>query len=109
MQTGEPNDANDPNAEVLEFKGAKRTAVDDFEREYLVRIMTKTGGNLTTAASLTLTPAFAAVEALEDFAEDIQHPDAAALMDLLRSLRTTTAAQAGHTSVLTLFARANAA
>ncbi|MBX3226861.1 MAG: sigma 54-interacting transcriptional regulator [Labilithrix sp.] len=44
--------APDAEGEVLEFKGAKRTAVDDFERDYLMRLMTKTGGNLTTAASL---------------------------------------------------------
>ena len=37
---------------VPEFKGAKRTAVDDFEQAYLARLMTKTGGNITTAASL---------------------------------------------------------
>ena len=38
--------------EVPEFKGAKRTAVDDFERDYLERLMAKTGGNIAMAAGL---------------------------------------------------------
>jgi two-component system response regulator GlrR len=38
--------------DVPQFKGAKRTAVDDFERDYLTRLMTKTGGNLSMAAGL---------------------------------------------------------
>ena len=37
---------------VHDFKGAKRTAVDDFEQHYLQKLMTKTNGNITTAASL---------------------------------------------------------
>jgi DNA-binding NtrC family response regulator len=38
--------------EVPEFKGAKRTAVDDFERDYLERLMAKTNGNIAMAAGL---------------------------------------------------------
>ncbi len=38
--------------EVPEFKGAKRTAVDDFERDYLARLMKKTNGNISMAAGL---------------------------------------------------------
>lgn len=37
---------------VPEFKGAKRTAVDDFERDYLSRLMAKTNGNIAAAAAL---------------------------------------------------------
>jgi DNA-binding NtrC family response regulator len=37
---------------VPEFKGAKRTAVDDFEREYLARLMRKTNNNIAVAAAL---------------------------------------------------------
>ena len=37
--------------EVPEFKGAKRTAVDDFEHDYLQRIMAKTNGNIAMAAA----------------------------------------------------------
>jgi DNA-binding NtrC family response regulator len=39
-------------ADVRDFKEAKRTAVDDFEREYLVRLMTKVRGNIAHAAVL---------------------------------------------------------
>lgn len=42
----------DAGAEVPEFKGAKRTAVDDFERDYLERLMAKTNGNIAMAAGL---------------------------------------------------------
>lgn len=35
-----------------EFKGAKRTAVDDFEQTYLARLMAKTNGNIAMAAGL---------------------------------------------------------
>ncbi|MBX3261872.1 MAG: sigma-54-dependent Fis family transcriptional regulator [Labilithrix sp.] len=38
--------------EVPEFKGAKRTAIDDFEQAYLARLMTKTSGNIAMAAGL---------------------------------------------------------
>lgn len=38
--------------EVPEFKGAKRTAVDDFEHDYLARLMAKTNGNIAMAAGL---------------------------------------------------------
>jgi len=38
--------------ELPEFKGAKRTAVDDFERHYLERLMHKTNGNIAMAAAL---------------------------------------------------------
>lgn len=38
--------------EVQEFKGAKRTAVDDFERYYLERLIAKTDGNIAMAAGL---------------------------------------------------------
>jgi DNA-binding NtrC family response regulator len=47
----EPDESLPPES-VREFKGAKRTAVDDFEMAYLQRLMAKTGGNITTAASL---------------------------------------------------------
>jgi DNA-binding NtrC family response regulator len=43
----EPDDGSVP-----EFKGAKRTAVDDFEQAYLARLMTKTNGNIAMAAGL---------------------------------------------------------
>jgi DNA-binding NtrC family response regulator len=46
----EPGEEDD--GEVPEFKGAKRTAVDDFEQTYLAKLMTKTNGNVTLAASL---------------------------------------------------------
>lgn len=42
----------DAGDEVPEFKGAKRTAVDDFERDYLERLMAKTNGNIAMAAGL---------------------------------------------------------
>lgn len=48
----EPEDDDLPPESVPEFKGAKRTAVDDFEMAYLQRLMAKTSGNITTAASL---------------------------------------------------------
>jgi len=55
----EPAGLMDPNAHsidddtnVPEFKGAKRTAVDDFEREYLMRLMAKTNGNIAMASAL---------------------------------------------------------
>lgn len=38
--------------EVPDFKGAKRTAIDDFERDYLVRLVTKTNHHMGLAASL---------------------------------------------------------
>jgi len=38
--------------DVPDFKGAKRTAVDDFERDYLARVMIKSGGNIAVAAGL---------------------------------------------------------
>jgi DNA-binding NtrC family response regulator len=37
--------------EVPEFKGAKRTAVDDFEHDYLQRLMARTDGNIAMAAA----------------------------------------------------------
>jgi DNA-binding NtrC family response regulator len=43
-----PDDASD---EVPEFKGAKRTAVDDFEHDYLQRLMVRTDGNIAMAAA----------------------------------------------------------
>jgi DNA-binding NtrC family response regulator len=46
-----PSDDSDGD-EVPDFKGAKRTAVDDFERDYLVRLITKTNNNIALAASL---------------------------------------------------------
>jgi DNA-binding NtrC family response regulator len=42
----------DESGEVPEFKGAKRTAVDDFERDYLARLIGKTNGNIAMAAGL---------------------------------------------------------
>jgi DNA-binding NtrC family response regulator len=41
-----------PDAPIPDFKGAKRTAVDDFERDYLARVLVKTNGNLAAAAGL---------------------------------------------------------
>jgi len=38
--------------ELPGFKGAKRSAVDDFERDYLKRLMTRTNGNIAMAAGL---------------------------------------------------------
>ena len=37
---------------LLDFKFAKRTAIDDFEKEFLVRLITRTDGNLAKAAAL---------------------------------------------------------
>jgi DNA-binding NtrC family response regulator len=47
-----PSDPALPASELPEFKGAKRTAVDDFERDYLVRLMAKATGNIAVAAGL---------------------------------------------------------
>ncbi|WXA80928.1 sigma 54-interacting transcriptional regulator [Pendulispora rubella] len=38
--------------EIPDFKEAKRTAVDDFERSYLQRLIAKTNGNIAMAAGL---------------------------------------------------------
>jgi DNA-binding NtrC family response regulator len=38
--------------EVPEFKGAKRTAIDDFEHQYLQRLLGGTEGNIARAAAL---------------------------------------------------------
>jgi DNA-binding NtrC family response regulator len=38
--------------EISRFKEAKRSVVEEFERGYLARLLTKTGGNLTRASSL---------------------------------------------------------
>lgn len=46
----EPDEVDD--FTLPEFKGAKRTAVDDFEHAYLARLMNKTGGNIAMAAGL---------------------------------------------------------
>jgi DNA-binding NtrC family response regulator len=43
--------ADDTSDEVPEFKGAKRTAVDDFEHDYLQRLMVRTDGNIAMAAA----------------------------------------------------------
>jgi DNA-binding NtrC family response regulator len=45
-------DAEDADRLIPDFKGAKRTAVDDFERDYLARVMVKSNGNLAVAAGL---------------------------------------------------------
>jgi DNA-binding NtrC family response regulator len=38
--------------QVLDFKIAKRTAIDDFEREFLERLLARTEGNIAKAAAL---------------------------------------------------------
>jgi DNA-binding NtrC family response regulator len=47
-EAGVDDDAEAP----LDFKFAKRTAIDDFEKEFLARLLTRAGGNLTKAAAL---------------------------------------------------------
>jgi DNA-binding NtrC family response regulator len=51
LERGREPQPMDTDAEVPEFKGAKRTAVDDFEHDYLQRIMAKTNGNIAMAAA----------------------------------------------------------
>ena len=41
-----------PDAPLPPFKDAKRTLVDEFERDYLVRLVARTDGNLSRAAAL---------------------------------------------------------
>lgn len=43
--------ADETSEEVPEFKGAKRTAVDDFEHDYLQRLTVRTDGNIAMAAA----------------------------------------------------------
>ena len=38
--------------DTLDFKFAKRTAIDDFEKEFLVRLLARTEGNIAKAAAL---------------------------------------------------------
>ncbi|HEY8077384.1 MAG TPA: hypothetical protein VIF62_24830, partial [Labilithrix sp.] len=38
--------------DTLDFKNAKRTAIDDFEREFLVKLLARTEGNLARAAGI---------------------------------------------------------
>lgn len=52
LERGRDVQEGDEGSELPDFKGAKRTAVDDFERDYLARLMAKTGGNIATAAGL---------------------------------------------------------
>ncbi len=42
----------DPNAPLTPFKEAKRTLIDEFEKDYLQRLLTRTGNNLSRAAGL---------------------------------------------------------
>jgi DNA-binding NtrC family response regulator len=42
----------DPDAPVEPYKEAKRTLLDEWEREYLVRLLAKSGDNVTRAAAL---------------------------------------------------------
>jgi DNA-binding NtrC family response regulator len=39
-------------SDIPRFKEAKRTVVEEFEREYLERLLAKTGGNLARASRL---------------------------------------------------------
>jgi DNA-binding NtrC family response regulator len=39
-------------AEIENFKEAKRTLIDDFERGYLARLLARAGTNISRAASL---------------------------------------------------------
>ena len=41
-----------PGAELARFKEAKRTLIDEFERDYLSRLLQKTGNNLSKASQL---------------------------------------------------------
>ncbi|MBS2020168.1 MAG: sigma 54-interacting transcriptional regulator [Deltaproteobacteria bacterium] len=38
--------------ETLDFKNAKRTAIDDFERDFLAKLLARTNGNIAQAAGL---------------------------------------------------------
>jgi two-component system nitrogen regulation response regulator GlnG len=51
-QTAQQAAAWDDDDEVPEFKGAKRTAIDDFEQQYLQRLLGGTEGNIARAAAL---------------------------------------------------------
>jgi len=44
--------APEPTRNVIGFKEAKRTVVDEFEREYIERLLERTGGSLRRAAAL---------------------------------------------------------
>ncbi len=41
-----------PGAELARFKEAKRTLIDEFERDYLQRLLARTGNNLSRASAL---------------------------------------------------------
>jgi DNA-binding NtrC family response regulator len=44
---------SDPSTDsVTPFKDAKRTLIDEFEREYVQRLLERTGGNISRAAKL---------------------------------------------------------
>jgi DNA-binding NtrC family response regulator len=47
-----PPPAPDANGPLTPFKEAKRTLIDEFERDYLSRLLARTGGNLSRAANL---------------------------------------------------------
>ncbi|MBI5516530.1 MAG: sigma 54-interacting transcriptional regulator [Deltaproteobacteria bacterium] len=47
-----PSMAPGPNEPLTPFKEAKRTLIDEFEKDYLQRLLARTGGNLSRAAAL---------------------------------------------------------
>jgi DNA-binding NtrC family response regulator len=51
-QTAQRGTSWDEDDDVPEFKGAKRTAIDDFEHQYLQRLLGGTEGNIARAAAL---------------------------------------------------------
>jgi transcriptional regulator with GAF, ATPase, and Fis domain len=52
LDRGRDAAVDDSSGQLPDSKGAKRTAVDDFERDYLSRLMAKASGNLANAAAL---------------------------------------------------------
>ena len=44
--------SGDPNQPLTPFKDAKRTLIDEFEKDYLQRLLHRTGDNLSRAAAL---------------------------------------------------------
>jgi DNA-binding NtrC family response regulator len=42
----------DPDQPLTPFKEAKRTLIDEFEKDYLLRLLKRTGNNLSRAAAL---------------------------------------------------------
>ncbi len=52
LERGREGGHGDAPSESLDFKTAKRTAIDDFEREFLERLLARSEGNIAKAAAL---------------------------------------------------------